>query len=265
VRVNLASQFQQKRSGSPAQSLLRVDLHIDPQDLSFHDQPDGSKQLEFDAAILTFGEGGGVADAKYATFSGAPSKARFDTLLREGLDYLIEVPVKKPGAYQLRAAVLDPPTGRVGSASQFIEVPDLRRGRLTVSGIILNATGKGEKGPAVRRFQPGDQVSYGLEVYNARRDPATGEPQLEGLIRIIHEGRQVAALQPQVLSRKDRPDPGTPSMGGSLRLNCAMQPGEYMLQATITDKLAKGKHSVASRWTDFEIVGPPSDCGPGKR
>lgn len=263
VRVSLASQFRHEPRGPGARSLLRVDLHVDPRDLSFQDQPDGGKKLTFDAAIITFGEYGAVADAKDGTFTGALSKAGFETLLKDGVDYLIEVPVKKPGAYQLRAAVLDPPSGRVGSASQFIEVPDLRRGRLTMSGIILNAAGRGEKGPAVRRFQPGDRISYGFEVYNAGPDPATNQAQLVGLIRIFHDGRKVAAFQPEALSSKARRDRKIPSIAGGLQLSCSMEPGAYVLEATIADKLAKGKNRVASQWTDFEIAQASPHCGNG--
>jgi hypothetical protein len=261
VRVSLASQFLNRE---PSGAEVRAVLHIDARDLSFQNQPDGSKKIVFDAAVITYGENGAVADAKYSTLTDALSEASFETLLKSGLDYLIEVPVKNPGAYQLRAAVLDPPTGRVGSVSQFIDVPDLRKGRLTVSGLVLNAAGRGEGGPAVRRFQPGNRVSYGFEVYNARLDPSINEAQLDGLIRIFHDRRQVAALRAEPLPPKERPDPTVPTMFGWLQLSCAMPPGEYLLQATITDTLAKGRYSVASQWTDFEVAGAPSNCGAGE-
>ena len=257
VRVSLASQFLNHEPGGPEVQVL---LHIDARDLSFQNQPDGNKQIVFDAAIMTYGENGAIADAKYYTFTDAPSAADFESLLKSGLDYLVDVPVKKPGAYQLRAAVLDPATGHVGSVSQFIDVPDLRKGRLTVSGLVLNATGRGEEGPAVRRFQPGERVSYGFEVYNARLDPASNQTQLDGLIRLFHDGAQVAALRAQSLRPEERPDPTIPTMSGWLQLGCSMPPGEYLLQATITDKQTEGKYSVASQWSDFEVAGAPSNC-----
>jgi VWFA-related protein len=261
VRVSLAAQFLNREPSGPE---VRVVLHVDARDLSLQHQPDGSKNIVFDAAIITYGENGAVADAKYFTSTDAPSEANFETVLKSGLDHLIEVPVKKPGAYQLRAAVLDPPTGRAGSVSQFIDVPDLRKGRLTVSGLVLNPTGRGEEGPAVRRFQPGDRVSYAFEVYNARLDPATNQPQLDGLIRVFHDGDQVTALRAEPLPPKERLDPKIANMAGWLQLSCAMQPGEYLLQATITDTLVKGKYSAASQWTDFEVADAPSNCGTGE-
>jgi VWFA-related protein len=261
VRVSLASQFLNREPWGPE---LRVVLHVDARDLSLQNQPDGSKNIVFDAAVMTYGENGAVADAKYFTFTNAPSEANLETVLKSGLDYLIEVPVEKPGAYQLRAAVRDPPTGRVGSVSQFIDVPDLRKGRLTVSGLVLNATGRGEEGPAVRRFQPGERVSYGFEVYNAQLDPTTNQAQLDGLIRIFRDRDQVAVLRAEPSRPEERPDPTIPTMSGRLQLSCTMPPGEYLLQATITDTLAKGKYSAAGQWTDFEVASAPANCATGE-
>ncbi len=261
VHVSLASQFV---NSEPGGSAVQVLLHIDARDLSLQNLPDGSKEIVFDAAVITYGENGSVADAKYDTFTSTLSPAKFENVLKSGVDYMMEVPVKEPGAYQLRAAVRDSPTGHVGSVSQFIDVPDLGKGRLTVSGLVLNAAGRGEEGPAVRRFQAGNRVSYGFEVYNARLDPTTNQTQLEGQIGVFRDGDRVAALRAEPLRPQDRPNPAVPTMSGWLQLDCSLSPGEYLLQATISDKLAKGKYAVASQWTDFEVAGAASNCHTGE-
>ena len=91
----------------------------------------------------------------------------------------LDLPIKKPGGYQVRVAVGDAGSQKLGSASQFIEIPDLRPDRLALSGIVLNPKVLGESGPAVRRFKAGDRVSYELEIYNARRATALAAPNLE--------------------------------------------------------------------------------------
>ena len=58
--------------------------------------------------------------------------------MRDGFVYTVTVPIKKPGAYQLRVALRDGSTGRVGSASQFVEVPDIKKNRLALSGVVIN-------------------------------------------------------------------------------------------------------------------------------
>ena len=44
----------------------------------------------------------------------------------------------KAGAYQMRCVLRDGTTEHVGSATQFIEVPDVSKGRLTLSGIVMS-------------------------------------------------------------------------------------------------------------------------------
>ena len=59
-----------------------------------------------------------------------------------GLLYNLVVPAKKPGAYQLRIAVRDTASERTGSASQYVEVPDVKKGQLVSSDLHLKLSGK---------------------------------------------------------------------------------------------------------------------------
>jgi hypothetical protein len=43
----------------------------------------------------------------------------------------------KPGAYQVRIGVLDESTGRIGTATAWVEVPEPERDRLEISSLIL--------------------------------------------------------------------------------------------------------------------------------
>jgi hypothetical protein len=108
----------------------------------------------------------------------------------------VTVPIEKPGAYQFRMSLRDTATDRIGSASQFIEVPDLKQNRLALSGVVLsgktiaeggaNANPIAQKGkvalesnpeasPAGRRFKQKMRLEYGLLVYNAGLDKAFRE------------------------------------------------------------------------------------------
>jgi hypothetical protein len=42
--------------------------------------------------------------------------------------------------------------------------------------------------------------------------------------------------------------------GGGLQLGTDMAVGEYVLQITVTDRLASEKHKTTTQWLDFEIV-----------
>ena len=210
---------------------------------------------------------------------------RLQRLQRNGLVYFLTVPIKKPGAYQLRVAIHDQGSDRVGSASQFVEVPDIKKNRLTVSGVILSAIEpaalkKQESGTAsnsgslaapiqnpgrdeiikvtnsaaVRQFNGGQIMQYGCVIYNAHTDKATGQPQLQIQVRLFRSGQPVFTGKQQNFALNNPPDLKRLGVNGGLQLGTDMVPGEYVFQVLVTDLLADQKHRVATQWIDFEIV-----------
>ncbi len=281
VRLRLTSLF----GGDAQQGTFVASLmHIDMSKVKFAEEADGWHKADLDIIAITFGENGNVVDEVNRTET---VRARGDSLravVEGGLVYTMRVPVKKPGAYQLRVAVRDAATESLGSASQFIEVPDLKKKRLALSGIILEGSpvaqanapaaassttppqqqgtpGEGQgRGPdpmsssAVRRFRQGTLADYLVNIYNARLDRATARPQLRVQMRLFREG------QPAFTGQVKSFDPGSQNganyftTGSRLRLGSDLVPGEYVLQLIVTDELVKGRHATASQWIDFEIV-----------
>jgi hypothetical protein len=158
----------------------------------------------------------------------------------------------------------------VGSAGLFINVPNTRLRRLSLSGIILNPKGVGDKSPAVRRFEVGDEVTFAMEIYNARLDPATHLPNLEESIQLYRDAQQVLAFN-RPFGNGEPSESKRVSLAGTLTLGPELEPGDYALEITVTDKLAPKKYATASQWVDFEIaVGgqnptPTPPPGPGPR
>jgi hypothetical protein len=235
------------------ESVARLRLHIDARDLTFQDAPDGSKKATADLLALAYGDNGAVTSGVRGTLKGSFPPKEFAALLQQGAKYRLDLPIKEPGGYQVRVAVRDAASQKLGSARQFIEIPKLRPDRLALSGIVLNATALGESGPAVRRFHAGDRVSYELEIYNAQQANAAEAPNLERKIQILHEGRLVSEQNPGAIS----PVPGDSQrlvMSGEFALARDTVPGDYALLVTVTDKLAPPRHSAARQWIDFEVV-----------
>jgi len=123
-----------------AGSFMRSLLHIDGRDLSFTEEPDGWHKVVLDVAAYTFGENGRVIDPLNRTETIRARGDDYQLLLQAGLVYVLNVPVKKPGAYQLRVAVRDAATEHIGSAGQFIEVPNLEKNRLALSGLVVSGS-----------------------------------------------------------------------------------------------------------------------------
>src|SRR5262249_49569015 len=88
-------------------SFMRSLLQINPKELTFQDAPDGSKKASFDVIAMTFGDNGRVIDQSGRTYNISIAPDKLKNALNKGLVYTINVPVKKPGAYQLRIAVRD--------------------------------------------------------------------------------------------------------------------------------------------------------------
>jgi hypothetical protein len=188
-------------------------------------------------------------------------------MLKNGLVFILNVPTKKPGPVQLRAAVRDATSERLGSASQFMQVPDLSGNRLALSGLYVSgsrqaagenpATGADEDpaaGPALRRLQQGMLLNYSYTIYNAQLDSA-GHPQLQTQMKLFREGKESFTGKLQSFNVGRQTDLKRLDAGGRLLVGANLEPGEYVLQVTVTDSLAKNKRQgTTTQWIGFEIV-----------
>src|SRR5205807_926340 len=107
-------------------SFMKSVLHIDPHDLTFTDEANNRHKCVFDVLAMTFGDNGVPVDQSGKTFTIQLNDDWYKRVQRDGLVYYVTVPIKKPGAYQLRMSLRDSSSERIGSASQFVEVPDLK-------------------------------------------------------------------------------------------------------------------------------------------
>ncbi|HEX8558872.1 MAG TPA: VWA domain-containing protein [Pyrinomonadaceae bacterium] len=267
VGLRLTSLFNSPADGSTVVDSL---IHIDVSQFRLADEADGWKRAVFDIVALTFGENGQIVDTVNRTETVRARAEALDAVRANGLVYLVKVPVAKPGAYQLRVAVRDAASERVGSASQFIEVPDLRKGRLALSGIFMTGAGEVPKAggeaaaqssaaplrdATLRRFRQGALVDFSYHVYNAKADRATGQPRLLMQTRLFRDGRAVYESPAQPYDAGALPAGATRvEAGRRLQLGAQLPPGDYVLQVVVTDELAKGSRRTATQWIDFEIV-----------
>lgn len=258
-------------------SIMRSFLHINGRDLTFTKEADGWHKAVFDILAVTFGDNGAVVDQLSRRQTMRVRGEVYEQVLADGFTYHLTVPIKKAGAYQMRAALRDTSSERIGAASQFIEVPDLKKNRLVVSGILVRGTtlemfnkrlssGSNEAideneeerapagaGVAVRRFERGQVMEYGFAIYNAQLD-ANGKPNLQTQVRLFRNGQEIFSGEVKPLDATNQPDLKRLAGGGAMLLGREMQPGEYVLQVIATDPLAKEKHRTATQWIDFDIA-----------
>jgi VWFA-related protein len=252
-------------------SIIRSLLHIGAENLSFTDGPNDTKVMKFDILAVGFGDNGVPVDQISYTHTVFLNKEQYQAFQRRGFVYDFTFPIKKPGAYQLRVAIRDHVSEKVGSANQFLEVPDLKKNRLTLSGVGLesmtfedwerrnNATsttrssGDPLTDTSLRQYKKGSVLTYGFAIFNAKTDAAK-QPNLSSKTRLFKDGKIVFEGKSQPVSFAGQSDPTTVNYMGSLSLGTGLGVGEYLLEVAITDNLAKKKYAAAANYIQFEVV-----------
>jgi VWFA-related protein len=245
---------------SPAEgTFLRALLHVDARALTFTDDDAGRKTASADVLGMVFDRDGTQVAHLSTGFSVALTNEAAEETLRDGLVYTLRIKIPRAGAYQVRFAVRDQQSGRLGSAGEFVEVADMARGEFALSGIVLQsndgAADREDSGEsiglspsqALRVYRPGTGLSYAYEVYNATK-PVQAAPSIwRGVERVLTV----------------RPDTLVPPAGGgrrfaargSLKLGAGLAPGSYALQvsAATPDPKRKGRFRTAVQRITFEV------------
>jgi VWFA-related protein len=270
IHVRLTTLFEQSPT---AGSFVDAMLFVDAKDLKFTDQPDGWHKAVVDVEAVTFGEDGQAVDSSGKSFTLQYKDAAYRNALKNGIVYDMQQPVKKPGAYQMRVALRDSDTEELGSASEFIQIPDVSKGKLVLSSLVLHpympapdaahpdaahpqaaqaADGKVGGSPAMRVFSPGQDIIYGYQILNPQAD-SNQKPEIETYSRVFRDGTEIFTGKPQAMNTDVQTDLKKLVTGSVLKLGSNMQPGDYVLQVVVTDKVAK---TTATQWSDFEVKNP---------
>jgi VWFA-related protein len=158
-----------------------------------------------------------------------------------------------PGLYQMRIAARDLKSGRVGSAQQWIQIPDLKSRRLTLSSLLLglqSVTAGGSNAPQVQfsvdhRFTSGANLGFMAFVYNA--DQGQSSPKISFQARILKNAQEVRAIKWATLSGAPA-DRSRIICGGQIPLN-GLSAGHYTLELKVTDDVSKVTASAQTRIT----------------
>jgi hypothetical protein len=268
VHLQLTSLF---ANYATAGSIMRSLLYIDPADLTFTEEG-GFHRTTIDVMAITFGDNGVPIDQVGKTYQIKLSEDDYKRIMRQGLVYNLTVPVKKPGAYQLRVSLRDSASDRVGSASQFIDAPDIKKKRVALSGLVVRAQpsnqsanspaatqtegreeGDAETSAAVRHFKAGNLMTYAFYIYNAKLDP-TSHTQLMVQVKLFRDGAEVFTGKETQLNFGQQADMQRLPATGAIKLGTDLAPGDYVIQVVVTDLLADQKHRVSTQWMDFQVI-----------
>lgn len=252
-------------------NLIRALFHVDGKDLILTDATGGAKKIVLDVVGVTLDESGKVVEEFSHTYPIQIPQQGVQTVAQSGLDYSTTIPIKKPGFYSFRMAVRDNNSRHLGSAGDFVEIPDLSKGNLFVSGLVTTTITNDGKPlqpkdrpasaafipvfinsiPSIRQYRPGDILAYTYQIYNAKLNPSNSQPQLTTQIRLYKNGKIIVEGQETAAQLEAQSDTSRIADYGLFRLAADAEIGEYILQIIVKDQIA---NKVASQWIDFEVI-----------
>ena len=234
------------------ETVLTSSIQIASRGLRYGD--DGKQPAQIKLAGVILNDKGKIASSFKNQLNVNPLSGQSET---SGVIYNQHTPLA-PGIYQMRVAARDEKSGRVGSAMEWVLIPDLTKRELTLSSVLLGGQvleNKSSKDGNAQvqlsvdhRFARSSHLGYWIFVYNARRD-AAGTPSLIAQTQVLRDG-QVILSAPQRKLNNGSPDPDRIPFGEELSLD-TLTPGKYDLRVTITDSIAG---TNATQTIDFQVL-----------
>lgn len=173
-----------------------------------------------------------------------------------------------PGLYQVRVAARDVKSGRIGTAMQWVEIPDLKSKRLTLSSLMVGeltaaniaaqAQAADNKNGSIsqaqlnvaRRFAKTSRLRFVTFIYNAARGASgTTPPDVAIQVQVLRENQPVLTTALRKVSTEGLTDLARIPYAAEIPLT-SMREGRYVLQVLAIDRAAK---TSATQRISFEI------------
>ena len=262
LTMRITPLFEHLPQGSSLETLVHFDLH----DVSMTQDLKGVRQAQIHLVAGTLGPNAQPVDQYASAVTFKLPVPDYEEALRNGVSFSMRLPLHRttPGGWQFWVVARDEATGKMGSASQFIEIPNLADGHPALSGVTLEGSGIKRPGvsgvaptandaAALRIFRPGETVHYSCSIYNLAANKEK-RSRVEIQIRLYRDGRQVFEGRPLPLEFPPSDTPGLRSATGTIALGASMTAGTYLFQVNVRDMLAPaGKPSIATQYADFEL------------
>ncbi len=253
VNLNITSFFANDKT---AGSMIRSFVYIDPNDLTFTSSG-GTRQTLLELQGAVFGDNGALAQQLTRAVPVSLSDQDYEQARIYGMTVTVDIPIKKPGDYQVRIVVRDKNSSRIGSAGQFVAVPNLKDKHLAVSGIVLGtATNNARQeivAPGTRLFKRNSEIHFAYVIYNATSENGA----LRNLVtqaRLYRDGKNVYTAPETPMSFANQTDLARVFESGIVRLPAELEPGDYYLQIVVMETGVKDKKALPLiQWADFGI------------
>lgn len=246
---------------------LKSYLHIDAKQLKFSPAAGNTHKASFEIIAFSYGDNGVPSDQITKEYTLTIPDFAYARSLEKGIVYQFAFPVKKGGSYQYRVAIRDTTTNKVGSASQFVEVPNIKKDRLLLSGVALESITRSDwqkftdgtitseelsartdpqTDTALRQFKQGEVMRFAVDIYNA----SSARSGLSAKMQIYKDGKLHFDGKANPV-KTDQAQRNAEYTGGML-LGKDMPPGDYVMRVEVSNPLDGA--AAAYQFVPFEVV-----------
>jgi VWFA-related protein len=257
IPVYLAADFiDTGKSGGAA----LVNAHIDASALDLQ-EIDGNHKGRIEITVAFFDEKGKSSNIFTDILELNLKPETVERASKYGFSYNKVVPLK-PGFYQARLAAREERTSRMGSNAAWVEIPDLKRKELTLSGVLLSPgdetqSSENETGSKIgyqlrpstgkRRFKSGGKIDFLVFAYNGKLEK--GVPDLVIQSQVYSGSKMVYASPLAKMVVQENIDPQRIPYAARISLE-GFDAGEYELRLMSIDRLTK---ATAYRRVNFTV------------
>ncbi|MGH9821911.1 MAG: VWA domain-containing protein [Blastocatellia bacterium] len=233
---------------------VEVDLNIDPAALTFQDT-DGKKKANLDVAAFVYDQFGRMRGGFSKTLNLALTPRELERAYKDGVPFPSQNAELSPGSYEIRIGVRDKNSGALGTVSRYVEVPNLEKGHLSASTLLLGSVDAGDtrtqSAPVSgnRRISRNKDLRYAVIIYNAARKD--GHTKVKTQLTIMQDGRILYREPPQAVIDAGKNQPLI-KVGQVILSNATL--GRYVIQLEITDEFAAKNDRTIHRSMDFAVV-----------
>lgn len=256
IRTRLTSHFS---SFAGQSAVVDASILIDAHDLSMiRDAKNvyrGSVRMMVDARADT---GRVIAPVERAYDIVMPG-AEYESALREGLLFTLSLRLPASGVWRVRAVTADGVSDRMGTAAQSLWIP--AAGEFAISSLDVRtadpagakeSTGNPRERSVERRFKAGQALQLLYSIFHSSADES-GQARLEMRTRMYAQGHAMFVGNPLEVTYPVVPATHR-QVSGRLSLARDVAPGDYILEVTVTDKLAPpGKPRTVSRFINIQL------------
>ncbi len=222
--------------GDKAQVMLSV--YTDPKTLDYAEQ-NNLRAFNVEVGIAILDESGKLVKTFNEQIKGSLLPEQVDLAKRNSFKYSKRIELK-PGAYNIRVGVLETRTEKIGTTSNWVEVPDLSKGKLALSDLLLINTVSQDVGKSTlsqpiskqgsRIYKSVDVLTYAFKIYNS-----TDEANLMMQVEFTQNGQPILQTDwVKVTAMMDDKDSKGINVSQQFKLN-NLQPGTYEMTLKVKD------------------------------